>query len=155
MSSPEGDFLMLSSPWLTLLAASAAPLLGLVAAGPETPAGGEGAWQKSPSGLETLDVKAGDGVEARSGSTVDVHYTGWLDDGTEFDSSRGRGKPLTFRLGAGMVIRGWDEGIAGMRPGGVRKLRIPPDLAYGTRGAAGVIPPGASLHFEVELVAVR
>jgi FKBP-type peptidyl-prolyl cis-trans isomerase len=148
---------MQSSHWLAFVfAATAAPLLGLAApAAPEGPAAGEPAWKQSASGLETLEVKTGEGVEARAGATVDVHYAGWLDDGTEFDSSRDRGKPYRFRLGAGTVIRGWDEGIAGMKPGGVRKLRIPPELAYGSRGSSGVIPPDATLNFEVELVAVH
>ena len=115
----------------------------------------EPAWQKSASGLEMQDLKAGEGAEARAGATLDVQYTGWLLDGTKFDSSRDRGRPFSFRLGQGQVIRGWDEGFAGMKVGGVRKLRIPPELGYGSRGAAGVIPANATLLFEVELVAVR
>ena len=143
---------------VSILAASVLPLLGLVAppTEPAAPApSGDPAWRKTASGLEIQDLKTGEGAEARSGSTVDVHYTGWLEDGTPFDTSRDRGKPFSFRLGAGMVIRGWDEGVAGMKVGGLRKLRIPSALAYGKRGAAGVIPPDATLIFEVELVAVR
>ncbi|MEZ5312867.1 MAG: FKBP-type peptidyl-prolyl cis-trans isomerase [Thermoanaerobaculia bacterium] len=117
--------------------------------------GGEPAWTKSASGLEIQELAVGDGAEAKSGRTVDVHYTGWFLDGTKFDSSRDRGEPFSFRLGAGQVIRGWDEGVAGMRVGGRRKLRILPALAYGSRGAGGVIPGDATLLFEVELVGVR
>ena len=87
--------------------------------------------------------------------TVDVHYTGWLLDGTKFDSSVDRGKPFSFHLGAGEVIRGWDEGVAGMKVGGKRKLRIPAELGYGARGAGGVIPGNATLVFDVELLGVR
>jgi len=96
----------------------------------------------------------GTGDEAKSGQTVHVHYTGWLTDGTKFDSSVDRGKPFSFRLGAGMVIKGWDQGVAGMKVGGKRKLTIPPELGYGQRGAGGVIPPGATLVFDVELLSV-
>jgi FKBP-type peptidyl-prolyl cis-trans isomerase FkpA len=115
----------------------------------------EPAFRELPNGLEIQDRAAGEGAEARAGATVDVHYTGWLADGTRFDSSRDRGKPLAFRLGAGMVIRGWDEGIAGMRVGGVRRLRVPPELGYGERGSPGVVPGGATLVFEIELVGLR
>ena len=109
----------------------------------------------NPSGLKYTDLQQGDGREAKSGDTVDVHYTGWLENGTKFDSSRDRGKPFSFHLGAGQVIRGWDEGVAGMKIGGKRKLIIPADLGYGARGAGGVIPPNATLIFEVELLGVR
>ena len=105
--------------------------------------------------LQKTDVTEGTGVEAARGDTVEVHYTGWLKDGKKFDSSKDRGKPFAFTLGAGQVIQGWDQGVAGMKVGGVRKLVIPPELAYGDRGAAGVIPPGAELTFEVELVKVK
>lgn len=105
--------------------------------------------------LQIEELQAGDGDEATSGHPVEVHYTGWLTDGTKFDSSLDRGQPFAFTLGAQMVIAGWDQGVAGMRVGGKRKLTIPPHLAYGDKGAAGVIPPGATLVFEVELVAVR
>lgn len=101
------------------------------------------------------DLTAGQGDEAARGKTVVVHYTGWLTDGTQFDSSLDRNEPFDFLLGAGHVIRGWDEGVAGMKVGGRRKLTIPPEMGYGARGAGGVIPPNATLVFEVELLAVR
>src|SRR5262245_52218850 len=101
------------------------------------------------------DVKVGTGAEAKSGDNVAVHYVGTLPDGSEFDSSRKRGQPLTFPLGAGRVIRGWDLGVTGMKVGGVRKLVIPPDEGYGARGFPPAIPPNSTLHFEVELVAIR
>src|SRR4051812_19731259 len=108
------------------------------------------------SGLSYEDQAEGNGTEAQAGNTVDVHYTGWLNDGTKFDSSRDRGRPFSFKLGAGQVIKGWDEGVAGMKPGGKRKLVIPAALGYGSRGAGGgVIPPNAELTFEVELLSVR
>lgn len=105
--------------------------------------------------LKIEDVKVGQGDEAVSGKKVTVHYTGTLTDGTKFDSSKDRGTPFSFNLGAGQVIKGWDEGVVGMKVGGVRKLTIPADLAYGDRGAGGVIGPGATLLFEVELLGVE
>lgn len=103
------------------------------------------------SGLQYIEMEAGTGSEAAAGQTVNVHYTGWLTDGRKFDSSRDRGEPFSFRLGGGQVIRGWDEGVAGMRIGGRRRLIIPADLGYGSRGV-GPIPPGATLLFNVELL---
>lgn len=111
------------------------------------------AMTRAPSGLYTRDLREGDGAIASSGSEVTVHYTGWLANGEEFDSSRPRG-PFTFRLGAGEVIQGWDDGVEGMRVGGQRTLVVPPALGYGERGAGGVIPPGATLVFDVELLEV-
>jgi FKBP-type peptidyl-prolyl cis-trans isomerase FkpA len=108
----------------------------------------------TPSGLKYEDVKEGAGDVASSGQTVSVHYTGWLTNGTKFDSSKDRGQPFSFPLGGGRVIKGWDEGVAGMKVGGVRKLTIPPELGYGARGAGGAIPPNATLIFEVELLKV-
>jgi FKBP-type peptidyl-prolyl cis-trans isomerase FkpA len=132
---------------LTLLAACTPP-------GP--PPGG------SVAELQRLDTRAGTGAVATSGSDVTVHYTGWLYDenapdkrGVKFDSSVDRGQPFTFLLGAGQVIRGWDEGVAAMKVGGKRTLLIPADLGYGSNGAGGVIPPGASLVFDVELLDVK
>jgi len=104
------------------------------------------------SGLVIEDISVGSGAEAGSGQTVSVHYTGWLTDGTKFDSSKDRDEPFEFQLGARWVIAGWDEGVVGMRIGGRRKLTIPPELGYGARGAGGVIPPEATLVFEVELL---
>ena len=112
--------------------------------------------------LQRIEVTTGKGEPAATGDTVTVHYTGWLYDqsapdkrGMQFDSSHDRGQPFVFELGAGRVIRGWDEGVAGMQPGGTRELHIPAWLGYGDSGAGGVIPPGASLVFEVELLEIR
>jgi peptidylprolyl isomerase len=110
---------------------------------------------KTASGLKYVDLKEGTGPAAKKGDVVVVHYTGWLKDGKKFDSSRDRDKPFDFTLGAGAVIKGWDEGVAGMRVGGKRKLIIPPELAYGERGAGKVIPPNAELTFEVELLRIK
>jgi len=107
------------------------------------------------SGLQYDDLAEGTGEAAKAGNTVEVHYTGWLKDGKKFDSSHDRKQPFAFRLGAGQVIKGWDEGVAGMKVGGKRKLIIPAALGYGSRGAAGVIPPNAELTFEVELLKIR
>jgi FKBP-type peptidyl-prolyl cis-trans isomerase len=107
------------------------------------------------SGLKYVELKEGTGDEAKAGQTVEVHYTGWLKDGAKFDSSKDRNKPFQFPLGAGRVIKGWDEGVAGMKVGGKRKLIIPPELGYGKRGAGDVIPPDAELTFEVELLGVK
>lgn len=110
---------------------------------------------KTNSGLEYVETQAGTGAQAVAGKTVSVHYTGKLTNGTVFDSSYKRGEPIAFSLGAGQVIKGWDEGIALMKEGGKATLTIPPELGYGQRGAGGVIPPNATLIFEVELVSVR
>jgi peptidylprolyl isomerase len=108
-----------------------------------------------PTGLKYVDLEVGEGPEAASGNVVEVHYTGRLENGTKFDSSLDRQEPYTFRLGAGEVIEGWDQGIAGMKVGGKRKLIIPPDLGYGNEGAGEAIPPGATLIFEVELLGIE
>ena len=121
----------------------------------DAPAKVSGSGKATSSGVQYWDLKAGTGAVAESGKTVSIHYTGWLTDGKKFDSSLDRGRPFSFRLGEGSVIKGWDEGVAGMKVGGRRKLVIPPDLAYGTAGAPPDIPPGATLVFDVELLAVR
>lgn len=109
----------------------------------------------TPSGLKYVDQTVGTGDVAVVGKNVSVHYTGWLENGKKFDSSVDRGQPFSFPLGAGRVIKGWDEGVQGMKVGGKRKLTIPSDLGYGSRGAGGVIPPNATLIFDVELLGVR
>lgn len=105
--------------------------------------------------LQIEDIRVGDGEEARAGQRVSVHYTGTLANGKKFDSSRDRGQPFKFNLGRGEVIQGWDQGVAGMKVGGLRKLTIPPELGYGSRGAGGVIPPNATLVFDVELLGIE
>lgn len=114
-----------------------------------------GAGVTTSSGLRYVDLVVGDGRKAEIGDTATVHYTGWLTDGTEFDSSVARGEPFSFRVGSGMVIKGWDEGVSSMRKGGKRKLIIPPHLAYGARGVGNIIPPDATLTFVVELLDLR
>jgi FKBP-type peptidyl-prolyl cis-trans isomerase len=109
---------------------------------------------KTASGLQIEEISVGSGAEAKAGQKVSVHYTGWLTDGKKFDSSLDRKQAFDFPLGKGHVIRGWDEGVAGMKEGGTRKLTIPPDLGYGVRGAGSVIPPNATLVFEVKLLKV-
>ena len=140
-------------------------LLGLVltaacSGGGESPTGATGA--SNVTTLQSTDVKVGTGAEAVAGKTVFVHYTGWLysesaadHHGTKFDSSRDRNQPFDFRLGAGQVIAGWDQGVAGMKVGGQRTLVVPPGLGYGASGAGGVIPPNATLVFDVELLDVK
>lgn len=113
----------------------------------------EGAPKKTSSGVEYWDIVVGTGATATSGKNVDVHYTGWLADGMKFDSSVDRGKPIMFPLGVGKVIRGWDEGIVGMKVGGKRQLRVPPNAGYGSRGS-GAVPPNAVLIFDIQLLAV-
>jgi FKBP-type peptidyl-prolyl cis-trans isomerase FkpA len=125
---------------------------GPAAAGPSKTTG-KGTTTKS--GLQYWELKKGAGAVAKSGDQVKVHYTGWLTDGKKFDSSVDRNEPFDFKLGQGMVIKGWDEGVAGMKIGGKRQLRIPPDLGYGAGGAGGVIPPNATLVFDVELLGVN
>jgi FKBP-type peptidyl-prolyl cis-trans isomerase FkpA len=107
------------------------------------------------SGLQMEELTVGTGATAEAGQNVIVHYTGWLTNGTKFDSSKDRNDPFQFGLGQRQVIAGWDEGVQGMQIGGVRKLTIPPELGYGARGAGGVIPPNATLVFEVELLGIR
>jgi peptidylprolyl isomerase len=111
--------------------------------------------QTTPSGLKYSIEREGTGAQPQPGQIVSVHYTGWLTDGTKFDSSRDRNQPLEFPIGQGRVIRGWDEGVAAMKIGEKRTLVIPPDLGYGPRGMGGVIPPNATLVFAVELLGVR
>ena len=117
-------------------------------------AGLEGKEITTSSGLQYIDLAVGTGATAQTGQTVIVHYTGWLENGKKFDSSVDRGNPFSFPLGAGRVIMGWDEGIQGMKVGGKRKLIIPSNLGYGPRGAGSVIPPNATLIFEVELLGI-
>ena len=108
----------------------------------------------TPSGLKYIDIQEGDGATPTAGQTVVVHYTGTLENGSKFDSSRDRNRPFSFKLGAGQVIKGWDEGLSTMKVGGRRQLIIPPELGYGARGAGGVIPPNATLVFDVELLRI-
>jgi peptidylprolyl isomerase len=119
----------------------------------------EKGYTKTASGLQYKDEKVGDGAQAESGKRADVHYTGWLYEGgkkgKKFDSSRDRGQTFPFRIGAGEVIKGWDEGVTGMKIGGKRTLIVPPDLGYGANGFPGAIPPNATLIFDVELIRVR
>ena len=132
--------------------ATSPPTPGAPMSGTKTAAGEE---ITTASGLKYQDLVLGDGAVAETNHRVSVHYTGWLTDGTKFDSSLDRGRPFDFQLGAGQVIRGWDEGVTGMRVHGKRRLTIPPDLGYGPQGAGGVIPPNATLVFEVELLDVK
>lgn len=141
-------------------AASPTQAAASMAASPAKPSNGETSveFKTLPNGLQVADLEIGDGAEAAAGQQVSVHYTGWLyvdgAAGEKFDSSKDRGQPFQFGLGAGQVIRGWDEGVVGMKVGGKRQLIIPPEMGYGARGAGGVIPPNATLLFEVELLGV-
>jgi FKBP-type peptidyl-prolyl cis-trans isomerase len=134
-----------STPATTASVPTFAPSLGVDPA----------ALTKTASGLQYQDKKVGTGPEAKAGQTVSVHYTGWLPDGSKFDSSRDRNEPFQFGLGQHQVIAGWDEGVAGMKVGGRRLLVIPAELGYGARGAPGVIPPNSTLVFDVELLGVK
>ena len=111
-------------------------------------------WHTTPSGVQYVDLLSGSGAEPHDGQTVIVHFTGWLADGTQFDSSRVRGKPFGFQLGSRQVIKGWDEGVRGLRVGGKRRLIVPPALGYGPRGLGGIVPPDATLTFDIELLRV-
>jgi FKBP-type peptidyl-prolyl cis-trans isomerase FkpA len=135
----------------------AAVLAVMVAACTQSQAGSGGGAKEvtTASGLKYEDTKVGTGAEAKAGQTAVVHYTGWLTDGKKFDSSKDRGQPFSFPLGGGRVIKGWDEGVQGMKIGGSRKLTIPANLGYGASGAGGVIPPNATLVFEVDLLELR
>jgi peptidylprolyl isomerase len=138
-----------------------AMVLGAATAGAPSPALAQavGKTMTTASGLQITDIKVGTGATPRTGQICVMHYTGWLHrngaKGAKFDSSLDRGQPFEFPIGTGRVIRGWDEGVAGMKVGGKRTLVIPPHLGYGARGAGGVIPPNATLIFEVELLAVK
>jgi FKBP-type peptidyl-prolyl cis-trans isomerase FkpA len=140
----------------SLLLMLALATIGCSGSGSPDEAGRKGTPVTTPvTSLRIEDTKVGSGPEAQPGQRVSVHYTGTLMDGTKFDSSRDRNAPFEFRLGAGEVIPGWDQGVKGMKVGGTRTLTIPPDLAYGAQGSPGAIPPNATLKFDIELLGVR
>ena len=145
----------------TTLLILAGAALAMVAAGADDKSDkkDEPSWNKTMTGLQYKDIKVGTGATPKTGQTCVMHYTGWLWEngqmGKKFDSSVDRGQPFKFQIGAGMVIKGWDEGVATMKVGGKRKLLIPPQLGYGARGARDVIPPNATLLFEVELLGIE
>jgi FKBP-type peptidyl-prolyl cis-trans isomerase len=151
--------LLLTTALLTFAGPRPEPLLAVpraVQARSDVPAApATGPEVVTTSGLRYMDLRLGSGDEAQSGKIVEVQYVGWLADGTRVDSSRGRDRPFTFRLGAGDAIKGWDEGLAGMKVGGKRRLVIPPDLGFGKQGVGGVVPPGSVLYYEFELLGVR
>jgi FKBP-type peptidyl-prolyl cis-trans isomerase len=148
---------------LAIVAASglAVVLAIAVSAQPSTPSGGGPAplpamvqWHTTPSGLKYVDTLLGNGPEPHDGQTVVVHFTGWLADGMQFDSTRDRQKPFGFQLGSHQVIKGWDEGVRGMRAGGKRRLIVPPALGYGPKGLGPIVPPDATLTFDIELLRI-
>jgi FKBP-type peptidyl-prolyl cis-trans isomerase len=143
--------------WMATIAVLAGAAFAQGGAKPDTsaPTKVTGAPTKTASGLEYWDIKVGSGATAQRGQMVKVHYTGWLTSGKKFDSSVDHGQPFTFHLGGGEVIKGWDEGVEGMKVGGKRQLRIPPELAYGQRGYPPIIPPSSTLIFDVELLGVQ
>lgn len=150
-----------AAPADTAATASPTPQASPTPASPPGPAtnGGKmatgGKMTTTASGLKYQDTKVGTGAVAKTGQTVQVHYTGTLTNGTKFDSSRDQNKPFTFTIDGGQVIKGWDEGVQGMKVGGRRRLTVPPDLGYGAAGAGGVIPPNATLVFDVELLGIQ
>ena len=139
----------------TAVAVLALAAFALAQTGTSGPTKVTGPGKALPGGLQYWDIKVGSGAEAKTGSTVKMEYTGWLTNGKKFDSNAGTGRPFTVKLGAGQVIKGWDEGIPGMKVGGKRQLRIPPDMAYGAQGYPGVIPPNSTLIFDVELLGAQ
>jgi len=144
-----------------VLGAAVVAALVAACAQSQAPSGGGGSSASdgqevtTASGLKYTDTEVGTGAEAKAGQTAVVHYTGYLTNGTKFDSSKDRGQPFSFPLGGGQVIKGWDEGVQGMKVGGARKLTIPANLGYGAQGAGGVIPPNATLVFDVELLDLK